>query len=58
MDQSPLVEQGQNQTGYRLSTVQATFELIRTGERPWIAIGSFLDDWRRATPSQTGRDGY
>lgn len=52
MDRTALLEQGPNKTGYRLSTARSTFELIRGGERPWVALGTFLDDWKRATPSQ------
>ena len=52
MDRHALLEQGPHRTGYRLSTLRQTFEAIQTGERPWIAIGSFLDDWRRAAAAQ------
>jgi hypothetical protein len=52
MDRHALLEQGSHGTGYRLSTVHQTFEAIQTGESPWIAIGNFLDDWRRAVAAQ------
>lgn len=55
MDRSALLEQGPNETGHRLSTARSAFGLIRAGESPWIAIGSFLDDWKRAVPSQRPR---
>ena len=29
-----------------------TIERIRGGEPPWVAMGDFLDDWRRATPTR------
>ncbi len=38
---------------YQPSTVADTFEQIRAGPDPWIAIGNFLDDWRRlVSPEQ------
>jgi hypothetical protein len=35
---------------YQPSTVANTFEQIRGGINPWVAIGDFLDDWRRSAP--------
>ncbi len=47
-----LVERGEIRTGYRLGTVRQSFDRVRRGEDPWIALGDFLDDWRRAEPDQ------
>ncbi len=47
-----LLQRGANRTGYRLSTASQSFARIRGGEDPWIALGDFLDDWRRAEPDQ------
>ena len=47
-----LLERSENQTGYRLSTARQSFLRIRRGEDPWVALGDFLDDWRRATSDQ------
>lgn len=47
-----LLQRGEVQTGYRLSTVSQSFDRVRHGEDPWIAFGDFLDDWRRAEPDQ------
>ncbi len=47
-----LLERGEIQTGYRLSTVRQSFDRVRRGEDPWIVLGDFLDDWRRAEPDQ------
>jgi hypothetical protein len=47
-----LLGRGEVQTGYRLSTVSQSFDRIRGGEDPWIALGDFLDDWRRAESDQ------
>ncbi len=47
-----LLERGEIQTGYRLSTVSQSFDRVRRGEDPWIALGDFLDDWQRAEPDQ------
>ncbi len=37
---------------YRPRTATDTFERIRAGSDPWIAIGDFLDDWRSVPPEQ------
>ncbi len=29
-------------------TASETFDRIRSGTTPWVAIGDFLDDWRRS----------
>lgn len=47
-----LLERGKVQTGYRLSTVTQSFERVRRGEDPWLALGDFIDDWRRAEHDQ------
>ena len=47
-----LLERGDIQTGYRLSTVSQSFDPVRRGEDPGIALGDFLDDWRRAEAEQ------
>ena len=47
-----LLERGDIQTGYRLSTVSQSFDPVRRGADPWIALGDFLDDWRRAEVEQ------
>ncbi len=30
-------------------TIKETFDRICNGESPWVAIGDFLDDWRRSS---------
>jgi hypothetical protein len=47
-----LLQRGEVQTGYRLSTASQWFDRVRHGEDPWIACGDLLDDWRRAEPDQ------
>ena len=47
-----LLQRGAVRTGYRLSTASQSFERVRRGEDPWIALGDFLDDWRRAEADQ------
>ncbi|MBI2939486.1 MAG: hypothetical protein HYY04_03530 [Chloroflexi bacterium] len=37
---------------YRPQTAAETTQLIADGTDPWLAIGQFLDDWRRLAPSQ------
>src|SRR5690242_15347328 len=32
---------------YRSQTAAETFDRIRAGTTPWVAMGDFLDDWRR-----------
>ncbi len=32
-------------TGYRIGTAVEAFARLQGGERPWVAIGDFLDDW-------------
>ena len=34
---------------HRYSTAES-FERITQGEDPWVALGDFLDDWRRSNP--------
>ncbi|HLZ21901.1 MAG TPA: hypothetical protein VKQ30_07255 [Ktedonobacterales bacterium] len=34
--------------GYHYQTARETFDRILHGVTPWVAIGDFLDDWRRA----------
>jgi hypothetical protein len=52
MTTEQLLQRGAHPTGYRLSTASQSFERIRRGEDPWIALGDFIDDWRRAEPDQ------
>lgn len=52
MATNQLLQRGAIRTGYRLSTVSQSFERVRRGEDPWIALGDFIDDWRRAEPDQ------
>lgn len=47
-----LVERAATQTGYRLTTLAAAFDLVTRGADPWLALGDFLDDWRRAEIDQ------
>ncbi len=35
-------------SGYGERTAAETLRLIAEGVDPWLAIGQFLDDWRRA----------
>lgn len=49
---SRLLEHGTNGTGYLLGTVASAFADVEAGEKPWIVVGSFLDDWRRADDVQ------
>lgn len=37
---------------YHYQTMAETFDRIRAGTTPWVAIGDFLDDWRRASHEQ------
>ena len=37
---------------YQPQTAAATLRLIVQGTDPWIAIGQFLDDWRRTSPER------
>jgi len=39
-------------TAYRPGTVAAAFARIRRGEDPHVAVGDFLDDWRRTPRSE------
>jgi hypothetical protein len=36
---------------YQPQTAAATVRLISDGVDPWLAIGHFLDDWRRTGPA-------
>ncbi|MBF6589264.1 MAG: hypothetical protein IVW57_01885 [Ktedonobacterales bacterium] len=36
-----------NKSSYRPQTAAETFDRILSGTTPWVAIGDFLDDWRR-----------
>ncbi|MFI5273869.1 MAG: hypothetical protein ACHQ4H_12620 [Ktedonobacterales bacterium] len=36
-----------NRRQYHPQTMAETFDRIRGGTTPWVAIGDFLDDWRR-----------
>lgn len=47
-----LAERGAVQTGYRLTTIAAAFDAVTRGADPWLALGDFLDDWRRAVLDQ------
>lgn len=35
---------------HRYSAAES-FERLVQGENPWVALGDFLDDWKRSTPS-------
>ena len=35
---------------YHCQTISQTFERIQQGTTPWVAIGDFLDDWKRSAP--------
>jgi hypothetical protein len=37
---------------YRPQTMAETFDRILAGTTPWVAIGDFLDDWRRTAREQ------
>lgn len=37
---------------YEAQTAAETLSLIAAGTDPWVAVGQFLDDWRRSDPSQ------
>jgi len=52
MNLDSLLERSAIQTGYRLGTVNQAFDRVRRREDPWIALGDFLDDWRRAERDQ------
>ncbi len=39
-------------TGFRLGTLVHEFGRVAGGEDPWLALGDFLDDWRRAEDDQ------
>lgn len=34
-------------TEYEPQTARQTLELIMRGQEPWLALGQFVDDWRR-----------
>jgi len=36
---------------YQAQTAAATLRLIADGVDPWLALGQFLDDWRRTGPT-------
>jgi len=38
--------------GYHPQTAAETFARIQGGTTPWVAIGDFLDDWRRMPPER------
>jgi hypothetical protein len=35
-------------SAYRAQTAHGTLARVRAGTAPWVAVGDFLDDWRRA----------
>lgn len=37
---------------YQPQTAADTLRLITNGTDPWLALGQFLDDWRRTEPAQ------
>lgn len=37
---------------YQPQTAAVTLQLIASNEDPWLALGQFLDDWRRTDCSQ------
>ena len=40
---------------YQPQTAAATLGLISLGTDPWLAVGQFLDDWRRTDPAERPR---
>ena len=49
MQDQPIEEQAPSLGPiYQYQTIAETFERIQQGTDPWVAIGDFLDDWRRA----------
>jgi hypothetical protein len=47
-----LTERGAIQTGYRLTPLATAFDAVTRGADPWLVLGDFLDDWRRADIEQ------
>lgn len=39
---------GESSYWWHRQTIAETFERIRNGTAPWVAIGDFLDDWKRS----------
>ncbi|MBX6773374.1 MAG: hypothetical protein IRY83_16765 [Chloroflexi bacterium] len=37
---------------YKAQTAAETLRFIAQGGDPWVALGQFLDDWRREKPTQ------
>ncbi len=51
MSQQPSASnQATTPRGYRPGTAADAFVRLVQGENPWVAIGDFLDDWRRTAP--------
>jgi hypothetical protein len=42
-------------SGYQAQTGRQTLDRIRAGTAEWVAIGDFLDDWRRGDAGERGR---
>jgi hypothetical protein len=40
---------------YQAQTAAVTLQLIADGVDPWLAVGQFVDDWRRADPAERPR---
>lgn len=39
---------------YQPQPAAQTLRRIARGEDPWLAVGQFIDDWRRADPAKRG----
>jgi hypothetical protein len=48
----PPTESKTEKRVYRPQTMAETFDRILAGTTPWVAIGDFLDDWRRTAKEQ------
>lgn len=40
---------------YQAQTAATSLRLVAGGVDPWLALGQFLDDWRRTDPAQRPR---
>jgi len=52
MGETPREMQPAPTPRYRPSTVAEAYERIQRSTTPWVAIGDFLDDWRRTSPAE------
>ncbi len=48
MHDNPTKRPHDQKRQHHYQTAAETFDRIRRGTTPWVAIGDFLDDWRRA----------